>query len=216
MPTGTTRAERLRATRELILDAAERLFAEHGLGVSNRKVGEAAGQGNNTAVGYHFGTKLDLVEAVVRRHTEDIERRRSVMVERIGGSDVLRDWIECMVRPNIDHLADLGSPTWYARFLAQVSTDPLYRVPIQRLSLESDSLRRIISGIDRCMPALPPQVRAERGVMTRQLMIHMPAERERQLADGEPTTSGTWAETATRLVDAIVALSSAQASPESV
>lgn len=209
MPNGTTRAERLQATRELILDAAERLFAEHGLGVSNRKVGEAAGQGNNTAVGYHFGTKLDLVQAIVRRHAEDVELRRIEMLEHLGDSDDLRDWIECMVRPAIDHLAALGVPTWYARFLAQLTTDPLYREPIQRTALESEPLRRVIAGIDRCLPPLPPQVRAERGVMARQLMIHMPAERERQLADGDRTTATTWAETATRLVDAIVALSAA-------
>ncbi|WP_329309835.1 hypothetical protein [Streptomyces sp. NBC_01262] len=34
--------------------------------VANRQVSEAAGQGNNTAVGYHFGTKADLVRAMRR------------------------------------------------------------------------------------------------------------------------------------------------------
>lgn len=209
MPTGTTRAARLHETRELILDAAERLFAEDGLGVSNRRVGEAAGQGNNTAVGYHFGTKLDLVRAIVRRHAEDTERRRADMLDRIRDSTELRDWVECMVRPITDHLAELGTPTWYARFLAQVSTDPLYRIPVQETSLESEAMRRNIAGIDRCFPAVPPRVRVERGGMTRQLIIHMPAERERQLAVGEPTASESWDETGTRLVEAIVAISTA-------
>ncbi|MGO4759077.1 TetR family transcriptional regulator, partial [Streptomyces sp. 2MCAF27] len=60
----TARAEQVSATRELILTAAERLFAERGVyAVSNRQVSEAAGQGNNAAVGYHFGTKADLVRA---------------------------------------------------------------------------------------------------------------------------------------------------------
>lgn len=45
MPAGTRRAAQLHATREAILDAAERLFAEQGLEVSARKVSEAAGQG---------------------------------------------------------------------------------------------------------------------------------------------------------------------------
>lgn len=58
-------------TRERILNAAERLFAEHGVyAVSNRRVSEAAQQGNNAAVGYHFGTKADLVRAIARKHEQ--------------------------------------------------------------------------------------------------------------------------------------------------
>ena len=68
-----SRAERAHATRELILTAAEQLFAEHGVvAVSNRQVSEAAGQGNNTAVGYHFGTKADLVRAIARKHAAPV------------------------------------------------------------------------------------------------------------------------------------------------
>ncbi|MFE1785580.1 TetR family transcriptional regulator [Streptomyces sp. NPDC059506] len=46
------RAEQVGATRQQILTAAERLFAEQGLyAVSNRRISAAAGQGNNTAAG---------------------------------------------------------------------------------------------------------------------------------------------------------------------
>ncbi len=34
--------------------------------------------------------------------------------------------------------------------------------------------------------------------------MHVPAERERALADGAPTTRATWADTATGLVDVLV------------
>src|SRR5205085_9838489 len=93
------RSERVEETRERILAAAERLFAEHGvLGVSNRQIGEAAGQGNNFAVGYHFGTKTDLVRAVARRHGEPMERARAAMVATLGPDPDLRDWLDCLVR----------------------------------------------------------------------------------------------------------------------
>ena len=89
------RTDRNAVTRGRILDAAERLFAEHGVhGVSNRQVAEAAGQGNTAVVGYHFGTKTDLVRAIVHRHSAAIERTREQMVARIAGSDDLRDWLE--------------------------------------------------------------------------------------------------------------------------
>jgi AcrR family transcriptional regulator len=200
----TTRAE---ATRELILTAAERLFAEHGvLAVSNRAVSEAAGQGNNTAVGYHFGTKTDLVRAIIRRHAEPIERERARLLAAAGDSDNLRDWVACLVRPHAEHLAALGNPTWFARFAAQVMTDPTMRDLIIEESLTSPSLRRIVDGFTRCLPKLPPAVRAERGDMARQLMVHMCAERERALAEGTPTPRATWHDAATGLIDAIVGL----------
>jgi AcrR family transcriptional regulator len=200
----TTRAG---ATRELILTAAERLFAEHGvLAVSNRAVSEAAGQGNNTAVGYHFGTKTDLVRAIIRRHAEPIERERTRLLAAAGDSDNLRDWVACLVRPHAEHLAALGNPTWFARFAAQVMTDPTMRDLMIEESLTSPSLRRIVDGFTRCLPKLPPAVRAERGDMARQLMVHMCAERERALAEGTPTPRATWHDAATGLIDAIVGL----------
>ena len=48
--------------RQVIIETAERLFAEHGVfAVSNRQIAEAAGQGNTAVVGYHFGTKTDQI-----------------------------------------------------------------------------------------------------------------------------------------------------------
>jgi hypothetical protein len=38
--------------------------------VANRPISEAAGQGDNAAVTYHFGAKADLICAIVRRHAE--------------------------------------------------------------------------------------------------------------------------------------------------
>ncbi|MBF8190327.1 TetR family transcriptional regulator [Nonomuraea sp. K274] len=201
------RAERVSATREQILVAAERLFAEHGvLAVSNRQVSEAAGQGNNAAVGYHFGAKADLVRAIVRKHTEPIERVRARMVAETGDSTDVRDWVACMVRPVTEHLGALGSPTWFARFGAQVMTDPALREIMVEEALTSPSLRRILDGVHQSVPALPPEVRAERDAMARQLMVHTCAAREHALAEGFPTPRSTWHGAATGLIDAIAGL----------
>lgn len=201
------RGERAHATRELILTAAERLFAEHGVfAVSNRQVSEAAGQGNNTAVGYHFGTKADLVRAIARKHSAPIEEIRQRLVAEIGDSTDLRDWVGCLVRPVAQHLDAVGSPTWFARFGAQTMTDPAFREIMVDESLSSPSLVRIVEGLRRCLPDLPPEVRAERGDMARQLLVHMMAERERALAEGTPTPRANWRDAATGLIDALVGL----------
>ena len=203
----TPRAQQVSATRGRILDAAERLFAEQGLhAVSNRQISVAAGQGNNAAVGYHFGTKADLVRAIVRRHSEPTEALRLRLVELAEGSTDARDWIACLVRPAAAHLAALPQPTWYARFGAQVSTDPAIRSIITEEALATPALRLMIDGLHGCLPDLPSEVRAERDAMTRHLMVHMYAERERALAEGAPVTHGSWDEFATGLVDALTGL----------
>lgn len=203
----TIRAEKANATREAILVAAERLFAEHGvLAVSNRQVSEAAGQGNNTAVGYHFGTKTDLVRAIVRKHAAPVEQLRQRMLAEIGDSSEVRDWVACLIRPITEHLASLGNPSWYARFGAQVMTDPVLRDIIVEESLSSPTLLRILDGLNACLPEMPLQVRAERGDMARQLMVHMIAERERAIAVDAATPRATWRDAATGLIDALIGL----------
>ncbi|WP_443078829.1 TetR/AcrR family transcriptional regulator [Streptomyces sp. NBC_01497] len=189
-----------------MLTVAERLFAEHGVfAVSNRRISEAAGQGNNAAVGYHFGTKTDLLRAIVRKHGERIDALREDMLARTGGSDSVRDWVACLVRPGAEHLAELGSPTWYARFGAQLMTDPVLR----ELMIDEafgPSIQRTLDGLNRCLPDLPPAVRMERADMARHLMVHTIAERERALAEGTRTARTGWHAYASGLVDAITGL----------
>jgi AcrR family transcriptional regulator len=198
--------DRAQATRERILVAAERLYAEHGvLAVSNRQISEAAGQGNNTAVGYHFGTRTELVRAIVRKHTGPIERLRGRRLDG-GGHAGLRDWLGCLVHPTTEHLAELGAPTWFARFAAQVLTEPSLRTVAVEETLTSPSLARTLAGLYRCLPELPAEVRAERNAITRQLLVHTMAERERALAEGAPTPRATWREAATGLTDALAGM----------
>lgn len=203
----TARGSRAAATREAILDAAERLYAEHGVAaVSGRQISEAAGQGNNTAVGYHFGAKTDLVRAIVQRHMEPMERLRIARLDAIGDSDRLRDWVECFVLPTTEHLGSLGDPTWFARFAAQVLTDPALRVIVEEQSFRAPSIQRIKAGLDRCLADLPATARAERDDMTRELMVVVPAVREASIAAGRPTSRATWHDAGVGLVDAIVGL----------
>jgi AcrR family transcriptional regulator len=202
------RDEQVSATREALLDAAERLFAEHGVhAVANRQISTAAGQGNNAAVSYHFGTKTDLVRALARRHAEKMEAGRLRMMAEIGDSTDLRDWVACAVRPVTGHLEALGTPSWYARFIAQATADPALRaVTVEEFAAGSPSMRTLQEGLERCLPDLPAEVHVERAAMTRHLITQMSAERERALADNTPTSRASWRETANGLIDVIVAL----------
>lgn len=206
-PSRSSRTDRASLTREAILTAAERLFAEHGVfAVSNRQVSEAAGQGNNAAVGYHFGTKTDLVRAIEHKHAIPVEKLREQRVAEMGDSTELRDWVACLVLPLTDHLTALGNPTWYARFAAQVMADPAYNKTVTRDALALPALVKVLEGINRCLPDLPGDVRIQRNIMGRNLLMHTCAEYERALAEGSPLPLTSWRAAASGLIDAIVGL----------
>ncbi|MEK8169636.1 helix-turn-helix domain-containing protein [Streptomyces sp. M19] len=70
-------------TRTQILDAAEHLFAEHGYrGTSIRAITKLAGA-NLAAVGYHFGSKAELMAAVARRVVEPITAAQCAGLDKL-------------------------------------------------------------------------------------------------------------------------------------
>ncbi len=72
-------------------------------------------------------------------------------------------------------------------------TDPAYHNIVVKDALSSPSLVRVLDGINGCLPDLPVDVRVERNIMGRNLLMHSCAERERLLAQGAagcPVVSG--------------------------
>src|SRR6516162_4097843 len=98
--------ERINGTRpmttERILDAAERLFAQHGFdGTSIRAIVDEA-KVNLAAVHYHFRSKDALLEAVLTRRISVVNDARLKMLEEVekaarpkppSAEDVLRAFI---------------------------------------------------------------------------------------------------------------------------
>jgi AcrR family transcriptional regulator len=205
-------AEGTGQARTLILDAAEWLFAEHGItSVSNRQIGAAAGQGNTSAVGYHFGSKDELIRALIRRFDGEAEVLRAAMVSQIADSAELREWVRCLVFPYTETLAARRPPTWYARLNAQIMADPVLR-NIQLEEAVSPSLRQVIRGLEVSTPELPSRVLRERELMAGHILIQTCADFERGLADAAPASGKTWRKVGSGLVDALVGLWSAPVS----
>jgi hypothetical protein len=139
----------------------------------------------------------------MREHVDAMEAIRRRMLSTYAGSTQLRDWVACAVRPITDHLAGLGTPSWFARFAAQLMTDPALHPLVIDEARDSPAIRQAVTGLDRCLPDLPPRVRAQRNDLVRTLVVHACAEREREQAAGATTD---WDETATVLIDAVVGL----------
>lgn len=148
-------------TKERILGAAERLFAAHGFaGTSLRAVTREAGV-NLAAVHYHFGTKEDLLRAVLDRVVVPVNRER---LERLGrleagsGDEPLsvEGILEAFLAPSLRSVRDLGERgVIITRFLGRSYTEPSELV--QRLAREQfgEVERRFTEALGRALPHLP-------------------------------------------------------------
>ena len=68
-------------TKERILETAERLFAEKGYGAVSLRSIIAAAEVNLAAVHYHFHSKEALLDAVLQRRIEPVNRERLALLE---------------------------------------------------------------------------------------------------------------------------------------
>lgn len=89
----------------LILDTAEELFSSQGFDATSiRAVTRHAGM-NPAAVHYHFGTKLDLLRALLERRIGPVNEERGVLLEhamRSGKTD-LEAVLDAYMRPVLRH-----------------------------------------------------------------------------------------------------------------
>ena len=128
------------------------------------------------------------------------------MVAAAGTPPSLRDWVACLVRPLTDHLADLGNPTWYARFAAQAMTDPAYHGIVVKDALSSPSLVEVVDGINRCLPDLPLAIRyraQHHGPKPVDAQLRRPRACVRQ---GATVARTSWQAAGSGLIDAIVGM----------
>lgn len=189
--------------RSRIVEATEQLVAERGIDVPLRDIAVAAGQRNHSAVQYHFGSRSDLFEAVLRERMVPMGAR---MLERLAdleartGEPGLADLVDVIVTPLAEVPYELGS-THYARFLEQVRTHPVL-VQATLLDLENwAAVRLVLSRLGRAL-ALPTGVRRRRLRSMATVMFALLADRER-----DPSEAATTEE----IVDLLVAHLSAPA-----
>jgi AcrR family transcriptional regulator len=70
------------ATKTRILDVAEALFMEHGFEATTLRQITATAEVNLAAVHYHFGSKEELFEAVLRRRLDPMNQERLALLTR--------------------------------------------------------------------------------------------------------------------------------------
>lgn len=156
-----------RSTKDLLLDAAQRLFARDGVRETRiRDINELAGQRNPSALHYHFGTREALLEAILARYQRAVDVEVSAALDRLdaGGSDLgIREIVEAAVEPAVATL-----DTQEGRDCVRI-IPPL--LPALSRNLRAGDIypitpgtRRILVLLDERMAerALPERVRRER------------------------------------------------------
>lgn len=105
-----------------IVRAAERLMAARGIdGVSLREINREAGQGNASAIQYHFGGRDGLLHAVLDRHQAFTDPRRHQLLDEWEASpspDVL-GLARALVVPLVERLADPDGGREYLQVAAE-------------------------------------------------------------------------------------------------
>jgi AcrR family transcriptional regulator len=109
-------------TRELLLDAAARLFAERGIdNVSMAEIVRSAHQRNTSAVRYYFGGRDDVLRAVLARHVPELAARRLALLDQARARPArdVRSAAEAIVRP-VTEFAQRG---WRERAYLQIGSE---------------------------------------------------------------------------------------------
>ena len=170
-------------SREAMIRAAERRFGERGIeAVSLREVGAAAGQRNNSAAQYHFGTREGLVDAVFEYRMGAIDARRRELLAALdaeGRGHDRRALLEAVVHPLAEELGHAEGVSAYARFLEQVAFAPGF-------DLVADSRRDVTKGLVvqrllALLDELPTELRSRRVALAMRYVVHALADHERAL-----------------------------------
>jgi AcrR family transcriptional regulator len=147
-------------TRTQILDAAERLFAERGFhGTSVRAITDLAGA-NLAAVGYHFGSKAELVAAVVRRAIEPINAAQCAGLDRLLArtpDPPVAELVEAFAGPLFDGMpaGDEGGART-SRLIMTIFGDPAEEVRTWTGAAEDTVHDRFLTAFGRALPGLSP------------------------------------------------------------
>lgn len=148
-----------RDTKMLILDTAEQMFADHGLAATSLRSIIAKAQVNLAAVHYHFGSKAGLVEAVLMRRLEPINRQRLEALDRLedrgdAAPPMVEEIIDAFIGPPLRWNGIEGDRAVLMRLMGRLLNENA-EVPAQVLSSLFATVRdRFLRALVRALPHL--------------------------------------------------------------
>ncbi|MDF1734797.1 MAG: helix-turn-helix domain containing protein [Minwuia sp.] len=206
-------------TRLALILAAERIFSEEGISnTSLRRINQAAGQRNESAIHYYFGSREGLVAAILELRTTPINDARVRLVReakaRRGALPLeSRDIAEAMTRPLTDHLRQNLNDTWYLRFQSMLWLDrPIWKQ--FEKDERTEGLKLVLDALLEAKPFLPERLTRHRYGLALQMTANALARIERAASEAGESWDQNRAELEfLSLDDAIIAILDSQPSP---
>jgi AcrR family transcriptional regulator len=116
------------ATRERLVDAAERLFAEHGFRSASVRDITRQASCNIASVNYHFGGKNNLYREVFLRRLRDLRKKRLSSIESVvalgGDSLSLEELLRTFTGAFVEPLVEENSGRQWLMLIDQEMIDP--------------------------------------------------------------------------------------------
>jgi AcrR family transcriptional regulator len=197
------------SAKERIVRAAEWLFAEYGVdNVSLRQIGAAAGNSNNSAVQYHFGSKELLIDAIFEYRQSKVRERHLLLLAQCRPDDV-RGLIEVQARTLFEQseLEDSHFMSFTAMLLQHARWDIFER----QSTLLRDSMKIYYDRLRSALPHIKEPLRSHRIATAMGLIVHAASDREGARRRKEPLLP--FAVELTNLIDGLVGLLQAPVSP---
>lgn len=193
--------------REALLDSAEELFARQGIdAVSNRQIAEHAGSANHSAIGYHFGSRDDLLRALLKRDEDAMATRRSELEAELDANPTIHDVVRCRLLPFIEILDAASRPSWRAQFLAQMRAMPSATSMIADVVSEL-GLRTSFTTLSTRAEGVPESITLARSAIVAHLVLGVCADYEARVNEGR--SHGTWRDVGYFLIDSTAGMLSA-------
>lgn len=165
-------------TRQRLLAAAEKLFAERGFeGTSMRALTQMAGT-SLSAANYHFGSKETLLDATLHRLLEPVNARRLAALAALERAEVGPPEIESVLRAYLQPLFEARGASGVASherasLAARLYADP--SGPIARLKREllADVNARFLAAFSRALPDRDVEALALSQQLTIGMVVHV-------------------------------------------
>lgn len=166
-------AEKL-STRELILRTAESLFAHRGIdAVSLNEINKAAGQKNTSSLHYHFGSKEELIEAIVYCHYEEIEVKLQDSLDALEakGPFGYSELIANTVQPFVDKL-DSERGVNYLLIVTQLLIKSADMLVLGHPAQKDKARLRLFAMFEQIAADMPAEIKMARLILFSSLLFH--------------------------------------------
>jgi AcrR family transcriptional regulator len=138
-------------TKSRILDSAEKLFGMNGFdGTSLRDITTAADV-NLAAINYHFQSKDSLIDAIVARRIEPVNKKRFEMLDAAGSHPTVEQILTAFMAPVMQVKVDALAP-----LIGRILSNPELFVERVFHKHLAPVVQRFVEALSKALPELPP------------------------------------------------------------